>query len=339
MNEFDEINNVLNEVGQRNGIEGLQLGPAGTCGLHLTDGGTIYFEWAALAEKLFIYTPLSNLPDNEHQCLAVCEAVAVMNCLSVLDGTVAVHVPEYQVLYQVSMPTKNLDADHVARMLNQLLDDGPVLAERVKGAVPKLIPKIALATASSQQTENAPEKQPESWLTQLNAFPNKGVNFFHDACSEADIAKVEAVCGRSLPGEYRQFLAHTGRGSDLFFIGEEIFFPDLLAFGQRARRLLAKDSAPCSLPEDAFVFFIHQDMQFLYFRLGAGEDPAVYGYDQGARKLILRYESFSEFMRAFIKIHAESYATLAHIYAPMLSLVSEAISHPADKLPGMGTTD
>ncbi|HVK55654.1 MAG TPA: SMI1/KNR4 family protein, partial [Burkholderiales bacterium] len=192
------------------------------------------------------------------------------------------------------------------------------------------------SSPSSPKTEDDLEKKPESWLAQLNAFTSKGINFFHDACSEADIAKVEAVCSRALPEQYRQFLAHTGRGSDLFFIGEEIFFPDLLAFGQRARRLLAKDSAPCSLPEDAFVFFIHQDMQFLYFRLSAGEDPAVYGYDQGARKFILMHESFSDFMRAFIKIHAESYGTLAHIYAPMLSLVSETISHPANKLPGMG---
>ena len=124
-------------------------------------------------------------------------------------------------------------------------------------------------------------------------------------CIDSEIDKVEASQNVSLPPVYRDFLKLMGRGAGRFFRGSDLYYPDVLTLGEQAKHLLKEDGQPFELPDDAFVFLVHQGYQFFYFRTGSGdEDPVVYGYMEGEGKAIKRWIKFSDFLVAGIEDHA-----------------------------------
>jgi hypothetical protein len=69
-----------------------------------------------------------------------------------------------------------------------------------------------------------------------------------------------------------------------------------------AEDLLAECQSPLILPNDAFVFAMHQRYRFLYFVARPGDDdPAVYSYLEGEPGSKLVATSFSEFLRDVIE--------------------------------------
>ncbi len=61
------------------------------------------------------------------------------------------------------------------------------------------------------------------------------------------------------------------------------------------------------MPEDAFVFFMHQGYQFMFFRLSEGDDPPVYYYGEGEGQDTFRVlqPSYSAFLETEIEGHAK----------------------------------
>ena len=59
------------------------------------------------------------------------------------------------------------------------------------------------------------------------------------------------------------------------------------------------------LPENAFVFFMHQDYQFLFFLLGSEDDPAIYHYSEVKEMNDFQriYDHFSEFIAKEVDFH------------------------------------
>jgi hypothetical protein len=123
-------------------------------------------------------------------------------------------------------------------------------------------------------------------------------------CSENEIKELEEKIRHSFPTVYREFLLAAGHRAGLLFQGTDIFFGSLKGLTQDANELLEENQEPFTLPEDAFVFSIHQGYEFNYFRFSEGENPPVYQYIEGEGNSKLTWDSFSSFLSEGINITA-----------------------------------
>src|SRR5438046_781524 len=87
MFEVSRLNRILEDVGRRDGIDGLRLGLDGTCGMELRNGVRIYFEYFERDERLCVYTPLRTIPSVDDERLFLLAAMADRNF--VLAGNAA----------------------------------------------------------------------------------------------------------------------------------------------------------------------------------------------------------------------------------------------------------
>lgn len=115
-------------------------------------------------------------------------------------------------------------------------------------------------------------------------------------CSEAQVAKVEALFGMPLPVVYREFLLVAGRGAGRFMLGTDFFYPTILEMTEWGAELLVESKESFSLPSDAFVFAMHQGYQFMFFRASEGDDPPVYYYYEGKGTPQRISDSFSAYL-------------------------------------------
>ncbi len=115
-------------------------------------------------------------------------------------------------------------------------------------------------------------------------------------CSEEEIKELEAFFNTHLPSEYRNFLLTMGHSAGKFFVGTDIFYPSLFHLKLWAKDLLMENNVSFQLPDDAFVFSMHQGYTFLYFNLSEGEDPPVYMYLEGDESLRQVAPTFSEYL-------------------------------------------
>lgn len=123
-------------------------------------------------------------------------------------------------------------------------------------------------------------------------------------CAPDEVARVEALAGGKLPETYRGFLATFGRKAGSLFAGTDMFYPAVLDLRGFARELLAENGDPFALPDDAFVFSMHQGYVFLYFRLSEGsDDPAVWQYLEGRRQPERVSERFSAYLASSVDEH------------------------------------
>ena len=102
-------------------------------------------------------------------------------------------------------------------------------------------------------------------------------------CTKEEIDFLEQQLGISLPMAYKEFLLWGGHKAGGLMEGSDCFYRHLLNIQETARLILEDDGFPQPLPEDAFVFFMHHDYQFLFFKI-ARDDPEVYGYIEGQAK-------------------------------------------------------
>jgi|SRR4028118_467072 hypothetical protein len=112
-------------------------------------------------------------------------------------------------------------------------------------------------------------------------------------CTEQDVRFLEEKLGLSLPTAYKEFLLWGGHNPGRIWEGSDCCFKDLINLQDSALELLEENNFPGSLPEDSFVFFMHQGYQFMFFRIKEGEDPPIYFYK----------ESLQNPLNSFIKLH------------------------------------
>ncbi len=131
-------------------------------------------------------------------------------------------------------------------------------------------------------------------------------------CTEEEVAHLEEATHLSLPQTYREFLRTMGKDADLFLMGSDFMYPQLLNLQEVAREILIEDAFPQSLPEDAFVFFMHQGYQFGFFRTSEGDDPPVYWYVEQKEHEAFRcpYPQFTEFLLDMLRIEADIFRQL-----------------------------
>jgi hypothetical protein len=101
-------------------------------------------------------------------------------------------------------------------------------------------------------------------------------------CSDEEIERLETHYNVRLPQSYRDFLHAMGHRAGEFFGDniEDIYYDRVFGLRERAEEVLEDNDEPFRLPEDAFVFAMHEGYIFLYFRISKGDDPPVYIYKE-----------------------------------------------------------
>ncbi len=115
-------------------------------------------------------------------------------------------------------------------------------------------------------------------------------------CAPEEIERVEQDAGSPLPLAYREFLARMGRGALRFYLGTDVFFPEVLGLTQAARELVAEEESRLQLPNDAIAFIMHQGYQFCFIRSSEGDDPPVYYYMELSGEFVRKADHFTEFL-------------------------------------------
>lgn len=116
-------------------------------------------------------------------------------------------------------------------------------------------------------------------------------------CTMQDITELEHLCDQALPPAYTEFLSWMGHGAGAFLQYLTCFFPTLPTHQQAARTMLTQDASPATLPDDTFVFHLHPDDHFVFFRTSEGDDPPVYAHKRDWRvkpfqKIFYRFSDF-----------------------------------------------
>ncbi|GCL43073.1 MAG: SMI1/KNR4 family protein [Dolichospermum sp.] len=133
------------------------------------------------------------------------------------------------------------------------------------------------------------------------------------SCSDLEIIQLERQQGINLPSTYKDFLKIMGHGAGKFLRGSDCFYQHLSQIQEWAKQLLVENDFPQTLPEDAFVFFMHQGYQFSFFRLSEGDNPPTYSYCEGQEEayFIKSHDQFSDFLSVEINLYLKSLMLLA----------------------------
>lgn len=117
------------------------------------------------------------------------------------------------------------------------------------------------------------------------------------ACSEKDVAKIEEFFKIELPAFYKEFLLIMGKSAGQFMRGNSVFYNEIFDLREGSIELLSENDFK-ELPENTFVFWMHQGYQFAFFYLDQGENPPIYFYYEGRTKddFELVEKSFTDFL-------------------------------------------
>lgn len=99
-------------------------------------------------------------------------------------------------------------------------------------------------------------------------------------CSTREVAKIEDHIQHKLPLAYVKFLFAMGKDAGKFMDGSSVFYNEIFDLKDGAIELL-EDNDFKPLPDNTFVFYMHQGYQFAFFYLTDGDDPPVYYYYEG----------------------------------------------------------
>ena len=119
-----------------------------------------------------------------------------------------------------------------------------------------------------------------------------------EPCTTEEINILEKQLKISFPGAYREFLLWMGHGAGRFLRGAEFFYGRLFVLLDWANEVLEENHFPGNLPQNAFVFYMHQGYEFAFFIVGEGDDPPVYYYNETIARssFAVKHNSFSEFL-------------------------------------------
>jgi hypothetical protein len=123
-------------------------------------------------------------------------------------------------------------------------------------------------------------------------------------CSSREIKSLERQLSAKLPAAYVEFLAWMGHGAGKFLRGSRCWAKFLMELNSEAVDLMKEDESTFSLPKDAFVFWMHQGYQFLFFSLSDGDDPPLHWYMK-PRLVKRRYPSLNAFLTQELTAHAQ----------------------------------
>lgn len=116
-------------------------------------------------------------------------------------------------------------------------------------------------------------------------------------CSEKQIIKIEEFYNIKLPAIYIEFLLIMGKNAGKFMRGSSAFYNEIFDIRDGSIELLYENDFK-ELPDNTFVFWMHQGYQFAFFYLNQGDNPPVYYYFEGETKDDFEFKasSFTDFL-------------------------------------------
>lgn len=131
----------------------------------------------------------------------------------------------------------------------------------------------------------------------------KGNSIKLNPCSFEDVLSLEGHFKIKLPKACKEFLLTMGRGAGKFLHGSDCFFSQLFVLKESAKELILENKLDFALPNDAFVFYMHQGYQVAYFLANSEtEDPVIYYFSEGdgRREFVETKDTFSIFMEKML---------------------------------------
>lgn len=130
----------------------------------------------------------------------------------------------------------------------------------------------------------------------ISKLKSKGINSFHPMKPE-EILNIEMYFKIKLPCDYIKFLSMMGNGAVGFMTGSDVFGDVLLELKDWAKDVIIDNQLP-ELPDNSFVFWMHQGYQFAFFKLNEGDNPEVYFFTEGKglKEFIKIENSFTDFL-------------------------------------------
>jgi hypothetical protein len=120
-------------------------------------------------------------------------------------------------------------------------------------------------------------------------------------CSDAEIEEIAVGWPSSLPASYIAALRRFGKGASFLWRGTDFHYPEVLEIRESAEELLDWIEADFRLEKNDYIFLDHQGYQFLYFKLGTGDDPEVYYFIETEELPKKVYDSFTAWLEAYIQ--------------------------------------
>jgi SMI1-KNR4 cell-wall len=145
----------------------------------------------------------------------------------------------------------------------------------------------------------------------LRKYPNS------KPCSIDEINLLEEHFGIKLPNMYRQFLLSFGNGSTEYMVGTDYTLYWLRNMKIEANKMLLENNLT-ELSTDAFVFWMHQGYQFMYFETADNnQNPAIFYYNECYEMDIIKVcnnmnellYNYPESLETVLKIELEKYKT------------------------------
>ncbi len=156
-----------------------------------------------------------------------------------------------------------------------------------------------------------------SYLTEVKRYlaehPILNLSGHFYPCTEEEITELEKQVGLKLPKAYREFLLWSGNGLGSFEIGSVFFYKDELVEIQEIAReimdaddLVGKPASPDKLPDDAYIFWMHEGYMFTFFRTSEGDNPPVHFFREGENRIRWNYqEHFTDFLLTEMNNHVK----------------------------------
>jgi len=119
-------------------------------------------------------------------------------------------------------------------------------------------------------------------------------------CSDDEIREIERQLKLSLPEAYKEFLRWMGKDGGPVLKGSDCFYKHLPHLRAWADELLEENNLSGILPENSFVFFMHQGYQFAFMYPEDSENPPIYYYNEmeysADKGFTISYNSFTDFL-------------------------------------------
>ncbi len=98
-------------------------------------------------------------------------------------------------------------------------------------------------------------------------------------CDEWQVADIQEELRVDFPAAYKAFLLLAGRGCEPLEPSKYTIDDDLAGLQRSGRRIMQHENL--AVPQDAFVFFVHQGFVCHFFLLDNGDDPSIYQCVEG----------------------------------------------------------
>jgi hypothetical protein len=146
--EKERVSRLLEEVGKRDGIEGLRLGHDDTAALDLTSGKKVYFEYHESAALLVLYMPLLDLPRDPKRRLACLEQMLERNFLKLKtgQGELSLMCESDQAVYQIALHVTALDVDRLDRSIDEILEQYDTCRSALEKTISGTVPRPSLSS-------------------------------------------------------------------------------------------------------------------------------------------------------------------------------------------------